>query len=133
MPYHLKRTQANRASQNTAQPPPPASQAVPVEVPGPTNPSLGLDFTPLCSWANHYGRAAMPSQTADEILGFARPAATRNLENGLDSEIESYLLDTNVGTSSLMFWQVWQFQFENSVLLTSELDRRINTAIPPSS
>lgn len=104
-----------------------------MEVPGLTNPSLGSDFMLLRSRANRYGRAAMPSRTVDKILGFARPAATRNLENGLDSEIESYLLDINVGTSSLIFWQVWQFQFENCVLLTSELDRRINSVIPPSS
>jgi len=43
--------------------------------------------------------------------------ATRTLENGLDGEIESYLLDMNIGTSSLMFWQ---FKFENDVLLMSQ-------------
>jgi len=65
------------------------------------------NFTPLRLPGNHRGRTAIPSQTADEILGFARPTATHPLENGLDGEIEAYLLDTNVGTSSIMFWQVW--------------------------
>jgi len=86
-------------------------------VPAPIDLSSSSHFTPLRSRANRHGRAAIPSRTADEILGFARPTVTRTLENGLDSEIESYLLDTNVGTSSLMFWQVWQFKFKTDVLL----------------
>ena len=94
-----------RAPHDAAQTSQPASH--PVETPALVNSSSDTHFTPLRSRANRLGRTAVPSRTADEILGFARPTAMRNnLENELDSEINSYLLDTNVGTSSLTYWQV---------------------------
>ena len=94
-----------RAPHDAAQTSQPASH--PVETPALVNSSSDTHFTPLRSRANRLGRTAVPSRTADEILGFARPTAMRNnLENELDSEINSYLLDMNVGTSSLTYWQV---------------------------
>jgi hypothetical protein len=105
LPYYLKRTQTMRAAHDAAQMSQPASH--PVEIPAVVNSSSDAHFTPLRSRANRLGRTAVPSRTADEILGFARPTAMHNnLENGLDSEIDAYFLDTNVGTSSLAYWQV---------------------------
>lgn len=127
LPYHGKRTQA---SQTTAQSPPPASQPIPVQGPAPVNPLASSHFTPLRSRANRNGRAAVPSRTADEILGFTRPTATRTLENGLDDEIESYLLDTNIGTSSLMFWQENQLRYPTLFLAALDYLPIQGSAVP---
>ena len=50
------------------------------------------------------------ARTADDILGLSRSAMT-NANHSLDTEIEGYLLDSQTGTSSLMFWQVCFFYF----------------------
>jgi len=46
--------------------------------------------------------------TADDILGLLRTSMT-NANHSLDIEIEGYLLDSQTGTSSLVFWQVCLF------------------------
>lgn len=66
-------------------------------------------YTPLRSCANRLGRSAIPSRTADEILGFNRLIAPRNPNQGLDQEINAYLLDMYTGTDSIAFWQVSLF------------------------
>ena len=105
-----------------------------MEVPTASGVSSNPQFTPLRSRANRLGRTAIPSRTADEILGFARPVqTTRDLENSLDSEIEAYLLDPNTGTSSIVFWQVSRSLFNGYLPSLMIISRRINFAILPCS
>jgi hypothetical protein len=48
---------------------------------------------------------------ADELLGFAHPLQAPNGHSvgdrrSLESEIQAYFLDTQIGTSTMQFWQV---------------------------
>lgn len=42
---------------------------------------------------------------ADELLGFSIPTAPFH-EQSLEAEVDAYLLDPQVGLSSLSYWQV---------------------------
>lgn len=45
-------------------------------------------------------------QWADELLGFDTVTTQLLPQRSIEAEVEAYLLDSQVGTSSVSFWQV---------------------------
>lgn len=51
-------------------------------------------------------RVSSACDWADELLGFHTAAQPLLPQQSVEAEVEAYLLDSQVGTSSVSFWQV---------------------------